>query len=94
MKFKKEWLQGILWDENEDAEIISDDIIDTSRWSIHSLLTFKFGGKFYQVTYSKSQDERPFDNDPDEIECTEVVPVAKTITVYEAASKHLSGEAA
>ena len=87
MKFKKEWLQDLVWDDVDDAEIMKNEIVDTSRWSIHHTAVFKFDGKFYQTHYSvgatENQDESPYEYDPDEIECVEVVAFTKTITVYE-----------
>ena len=86
MKFKKQDLIDLLGGEESPLTEISNKIVDTSRWSIHHKLIFSFGGKFYQTHYStgatECQDERPFEYDPDEIGCEEVLPVQKTITVY------------
>lgn len=92
MKFKKELLQEVacMYPDEEEWEgfkVISKDITDTSRWAVHHSLIFSFEGKFYQTNYREGateyQDESPFEHDPDEIECKEVKPVQKTITVYE-----------
>lgn len=44
-------------------------------------------GQYYATTYSEgkaeSQDEIPFEFDPDYIDCKEVFPKEKVITVYE-----------
>lgn len=52
-----------------------DEIIDTSRWSIHHRIIFNYQGRFYQTHYSvgatESQDESPWEYD-DEVECEEV----------------------
>ena len=81
MLFKKEFLLE-LWDE-----IVEEEIIDQSRWSTHHRQVFKFEDRFYETFYSTGsteyQDERPYEDEPDEIELTEVFPVQKTITVYE-----------
>ena len=88
MLFKKQWLQDLVWDDVDDAEIIENEIVDTSRWSIHHTAVFKLdcNEKFYQTHYStgatENQDESPYEYDPDEIECVEVAPVTKTITIY------------
>lgn len=91
MKFKKEWLQGLVYRDHGEAEIIDDNIISTSRWSIHYVLIFKYENRFYRTSYNKGsteyQDEEPFENDKDEIECIEVIPIQKTITVYEPKNK-------
>lgn len=87
MKFKKEDLIDLMEGGFDDFEVVHDQMIDKSRWSIIHELVFKYHGKFYATTYrygaTESQDERPFEYDPDEIECKEVFPVLKTITVYE-----------
>lgn len=88
MKFEKRWLQDLLWDDVDDGEVIENRMVDTSRWSVHYDLVFKFGDKFYRTHYSRgateNQDESPFEYELDEIECEEVSPKEKTIVVYEA----------
>lgn len=90
MKFTKEFLQDLNWGSfrsNKEVEIIEDEIVETSRWSVHYRMVFKFEDKFYVTYYSRgateSQDESPYEYDDDEIECQEVFPVTKTVTVYE-----------
>jgi len=88
MKFKGEDLRNLVWHnyEGDDLKIIENKIEDASRWSINYGLVFEHNGKFYATGYSvgatEQQDERPFEYQ-DEVECKEVVPVEKTITVYE-----------
>lgn len=54
---------------------IKDNIVDTSRWSIHHEIIFAYDGKFYQTYYSvgatECQNERPWEYET-EVECTEV----------------------
>ena len=80
MKFSKDNLK---WEEHKT---IYDKIIGHSRWSIQHERVFEHEGKFYLTTYSvgatEYQDERPYEYDPDEIECPEVFPVQETVTVY------------
>jgi hypothetical protein len=87
MKFPKETLRELLWSKIDGFEVVEDDIIDTSRWSIIYSLVFKHDGKFYATSYSvgatEQQDESPFEYSPDEVECKEVFPVEKTVIVYE-----------
>ena len=88
MKFQKEDLKEIAYGGRPNGfKIISNDIVDHSRWSIHHYVIFSFGERFFSTYYSvaatESQDERPYQDDPDEIECDEMKPVEKTITVYE-----------
>jgi len=81
MKFNKDDLRF------EKHETVYDKIIGKGRWSVHYERVFKHDGKFYATTYqmgaTEGQDERPYEYDDDEVECKEVFPVEKTITVYE-----------
>lgn len=70
--FTKDYLKNELelpWSANED------NVIDTSRWSVHHKIVFEDGGKYYQTYYSvgatECQDESPWEYE-DNIECTEV----------------------
>lgn len=86
--FSRQHLREMTWgDEPEGYEIISNELYDTSRWSIYYEMIFKFEDRFYKTTYSvgatESQDESPYEYDGNEIECIEVKPVSKTIIVYE-----------
>lgn len=68
------------------AEIVYDNVTDTSRWSVHHECVFKLGGKFYKTHYSEGateiQDERPYEYDGEWIEVTEVVPKEITVIKY------------
>lgn len=76
----KEWAD----EDNEkfpvNFEMVQSELVDTSRWSnIHEVVYKDLdSGKFYSSTYSvgatECQYERPYENDGDEIEFTEVVP--------------------
>lgn len=87
MEFKKEFLRAVIYGDGNEAKIVEDNIIDSTRWSIVHRVVFVLDGKYYQTKYSRGateyQDERPFEYDGDLIEVTEVVPVQKLITVYE-----------
>lgn len=89
MKFKKQQLKELVWgDEPEGLMIVEEPkIIDTSRWSIIYEMIFSFEDKFYETSFCRGatehQEESPYEYDEDEIECKEVVPVEKTIIVYE-----------
>ena len=85
MKFKKDFLQDLV------GGGIVDEIIDHTRWSVVHWQVFKHEDKYYSTSYSvgatESQDESPYEYDKDELECPEVKPVEKTITVYEVVDK-------
>ena len=83
MKFSKDVLK---WEEHPT---IYDKIVGHRRWSVDHERVFEHEGKFYKTRYSvgatESQDERPYEYDPDEVECPEVFPREITVTVYEEA---------
>lgn len=72
--------------ENVDWECIEDKIIDQRRWATVHEVIFKYNGKFYQTTYevgsTEMQDTRPFENDPDMIDCQEVKQVEKMVKIW------------
>lgn len=86
INISKETMKLILWENLDNTEILVDDIIDNSRWSIMHLFIFKYtDGKIYETTYSigatESQDERPWEYE-DEVECVEVEPYEKMVIDY------------
>ena len=86
-KFNKEFMQAIAWNEqDDDVQIIQNEIDGHSRWEIYYRVVFKYEEKFYASVYSmgatEQQDSQPYEYD-DEIECQEVFPIKKEITVYE-----------
>ena len=91
MKFKKEILQAIVYDDCMFAKKIGDVITGTAHWSIIRKMVFKYKDKFYQSTYAigamEMQKERPYEYSADEIECPEVeqkeVMVKKWVLVKE-----------
>jgi hypothetical protein len=73
-QFAKEFMiEEVLWG---DDKIVSDEIVDNSRWSIIHELIFSHDGHFYRTTYSvgatEQQDEGPWEYD-DLVDCVEVV---------------------
>lgn len=83
-KFTKDEMLDFL--EGNEGEVILDEIEDTSRWSVHHHLIFKFENKFWSAYYSRGateqQDESPWEYET-EVECVEVEPVEKVVTVYQ-----------
>ena len=67
VKFKKEDLV------DEMFEVIEDEIIDQSR---------KFYETYYSCGATEQQEEYPYENDPDEIECDEVEPKEVITVIY------------
>lgn len=75
--FKKEHLQGILFEEEGlDDLLVHEEFIDSSRWSTHHMMIFKDEDKFYSAYFSRGateqQEEAPFEYDEDEIKCSQV----------------------
>jgi hypothetical protein len=80
MKFKKEDLLNDVFEE------VYEKVTDTSRWSTNYEKVFKYEDKFYITWFSRGateyQDESPYEDEGDEIECPEVIPTEETIIVY------------
>ncbi len=88
MKFKKEHLKELAYECYVDGfEVIEQKMTGHSRWSLKYSMIFKFEDKLYKTSYSTGateyQEEDPYDYEPDEIECPEVIPVEKINIVYE-----------
>lgn len=86
-KFSKQFMQDVANKEYGDGiEVMVDELCDTSRWSNHYYLVFKYEGKYYSSNYSRGateqQDESPYEYDGDEIEVDEVKPTTKTVIEY------------
>lgn len=78
-KFKANFIE-------EETTFIQDKIVGHSRWSVQHEQVFKHNDKYYQYIYSVGATEMQsgYGFDPEEmIECQEVIPVQKLITVYE-----------
>jgi hypothetical protein len=84
--FAKQFLIDTI-NQDGGAIIIQDEIVDTSRWSIIHKLIFAYDNKFWKVTYSvgatEVQDETPFQYDPPNIYCVEVIPVEVSTIIYQ-----------
>ena len=88
MKFKKQDLIAMVDEEHDDSvfEIIKNDIHDTRRWYVCYELIFSFEGDFYRSYYSvgdtEDQDESPYENEADLIECRQVWPHKVEVIEY------------
>lgn len=78
----------IVQEDHEGFEYVRQQIIDTTRWSIvYEMVVMRVSdGKFFKTKYStgatESQAEEPYQYAKEAV-FTEVVPVEKTIIVYE-----------
>lgn len=93
MLFKKEDLLDLLHSssiliDGDKLELVEDKLEESDRWSLRYSLVFRYRDKFYVTYYRRGatemQDERPFEYEPEEIECQEVVPVEVTKIEYRA----------
>lgn len=89
MNFRKEDLINLVEENYKgEIEVMQIELVDTTRWSIVYSLVLKFKNRFYQTSFTRgateNQDESPFEYEDDEIDCSEVTRVEKTVTVYEA----------
>lgn len=94
LKINKQLLIALIGDyaDTDRFEVVSNEICDTSRWSIQYDCTIKDKetGKFYDASYqegaTESQDESPFEHDtPDadgNLELDEVEPYEVIVTKY------------
>jgi hypothetical protein len=84
--FKREALREMVWGDSEDLELIETKELTKTRWSQHAEAVFRHGEKFYRVAYSygltEQQDERPFDDSPEDVPVFEVRPEPKVIQVW------------
>jgi hypothetical protein len=87
-KFDRAYLKDDL-DLPGGPNTLLDDVTDTSRWSIHYRLVFRVPGMqdglawetSYSVGATESQDECPWDDDPD-VECTLVRLASKVVPAW------------
>ena len=82
MLFSKDFLlEGI-----DGKDVMCDNYIDHTRWSIVSRRVFRHDNKYYETIYSQGateqQDESPYEYEGDMIECPEVEQVQTTATIY------------
>ena len=85
-KFSKELLEAVLDEDAPGYTIVDDLFVEKSRWLLHYELIFREPGQqntAWSVGYVKgateNQDCTPFEYEPDNIECSLVRPVEKTI---------------
>lgn len=67
-------------DAQPKVAVVFENMYDTSRWAHHIQRVYKDldTGKYWSTTFRRGatecQEERPYENDGEEIEFTEVVP--------------------
>ena len=87
LTFTKDEARDAMWGDLDGFDLVEDKLVDTTRWSeIHEVVIKRESdGKFFMDSYSvgatEMQDESPWEySDPNFVE---VVPVEKTVIVYE-----------
>lgn len=78
---------GLPYSGYNGVKVLEDEITDTSRWSIHHTLVFRWiDGKTYRTEYSEGatecQSESPWEYE-DFVECEEVASVPVTTMQWE-----------
>jgi hypothetical protein len=85
MIFEKSFLMVVAW--GDYSKIVSTEIKRVNRWTVTYRAVFEYNSKLYETFYdvgsTELNEERPYYNEPDEIECDEVIPIEKMVTVYE-----------
>lgn len=94
MKFSKQDLQYLACDfldggvTGDGFEVLANHLVGVARWALLYRLVFEYDEKLYETVYrvgaTEMQDERPFEHDPDEIECVEVERFERTVIDYRA----------
>jgi hypothetical protein len=85
--FTKAQMLAILEGEDESAEVLRNEIVDTLRASVVYELIFKRDGKLYMTSYSigtrgsRNEDEEPWEN-LSSVDCFEAEVYERTITDY------------
>ena len=83
---KRQFSKDTMLDILDSKFVISDEIVEHTRWSVVHEIIFKYEDKFWQTYYSvgatESQEESPWEYDK-EVGCFEVKPVEKMVVVYE-----------
>ncbi len=81
MKFSKEFLRELYW----EREYVHQESTGDSRWLRDYWAVFEYEGKLYGTTFSvgktELQEYKPYEDDPDEIECPEVHAVTELVEV-------------
>ena len=87
MQISRDDLLGLIgWEGPTDLslELVSDTLVDTTRWSLIHEVIFKKDDKFFKTSYSigatESQYESPWEYGDGEV--VEVTPVEVTTTEY------------
>ena len=98
MKFTRKFLQNLACEDHDPiiVELIKDEICDHTRWSVGHDVIFKVlaTNKFYSTYYSRGateyQDESPYECEPAEIECAEVIPKKVEVIQYVTVKENIS----
>lgn len=86
MKFTKEFLQYLIVNENDHAELIEDTIIGSCVNNVYHMMIFKYEEHLYRKYYNCGKSgfhPLPFKHDENEIGCEEVEQIKRSIIMYE-----------
>ena len=80
MEFTREFLE----EELSKNDIVESSCIGHRRWYSNHRTIFRHEGKFYEFLHDRPLTEiQERDDEADPVECREVWPIEKTVTVYE-----------
>lgn len=87
MEFDTEILKELVFGGSaEGFEVISEDIVETDRWSILYLMIFKTDNRYFSSYFRRGateyQDESPYDGEGDKVRCIEVFPTEVKVIKY------------
>lgn len=73
LKMTAEEGRAIVFEDNEDFETVSDEVYETSRWSLHREIIVQrmsdntYWRGYYSVGKTEQQMERPYDHDDEAV---------------------------
>ena len=91
-EFDKEFMLKVVRNQEPEAEIVKNEVIEQTRDTLGCELVFRYDDKLWSTHYwsgyhhvgdGEVQVEEPWEWE-EEVECVEVEPVEKLVTVYEA----------
>lgn len=79
----KEYAQSVIWDENEDYSVVSDNVIGSGydrTNKVRKIVKEEKTGKYYAIDYLETSDGEAYDFEDREV--YEVEPKEKTVVEY------------
>lgn len=93
MLFKKVFLQCVVANTSDSAELIKDIKTGGYQYVEHHQIIFKFNNKFYRSFYNVEKCggyPEPYEDYEDELTCVEVEPFETSVTDYRRVEEYQS----